>query len=160
MQKQILSLHACFKITQSSHQRTYLKYCTLTSKVYAGVLLWFCPSTILTCNQGVIEVCSGIDCCSWCNGSCHHLCDSELKRRLWEHSSIIRNNPRNGKGWNLPLMYKRRKCTCECHNLSRTRSLHTGLQLSTWNWIFTRITNSRQLVWSWNNLLTPSEYLL
>ena len=34
----------------------------LTSKVYDGVLLWFCSITVPAQNQGAIEIFSDIDC--------------------------------------------------------------------------------------------------
>ena len=110
--------------------------CMLTYDVYGNVLVCNDSSTISTHNQGGIEVCSGIDCCSWCNGSCYYLCDSKLKWRVREHLILITSEKRpiDVKGWNRPLMCRSLNCTCKCHSFSRTWSLHTGLQLSTWNW--------------------------
>ena len=109
------------------------EYLPSSYDVYGIGLVCKHPITILTHHQGVIEVCSGIDCCSWCNGSCHNLCDSKLKRGVRVHPTLITNDKRpiNLKGWNLPPMCRRLNCTCECHSLLWTHSLHIGLQLST-----------------------------
>ena len=113
------------------------KYKMLTYDVYDAALVWKCPNTIPTHNYSTIEVCSCIDCRSWCNGSCHHLCDIKLKWGVVsDHPTLVmtKKRSRDAEGLNVPLMSKRRNCTCKGHCLPRTWSLHTGLQLSTWNW--------------------------
>ena len=118
------------------------KYWMLTYDVYGAVLVWKHPNTISTHNSGSIEVWSGIDCCSWYNlRSCHHLCDSELKGCVRYYTILVTRKKRlkDPKWWNVPQMSGRRNCTCEGHNLSRTWSLHTGLQLSSWNWKWTML---------------------
>ena len=108
----------------------------LTRDIYGTVLFWKHSNTILTHNQCTIEVCSSIDCCSWCNGSCHHLCDSEVKWPVRNYPTKVTRKKRlsDVKGWDPPLVSNRQNCTSECHTLPGTRPLHTGLQLSTWIW--------------------------
>ena len=118
------------------HSTWFLLY-VLTYEVYGVALLWFQSNTIPTHNEGAIQVYSGVDCCSWCNGcTLHHLCDIKLKWGVREHLTLISRKKRlsDTKGWNLPSMCKWRNCTCECYSLPRTWSVHTGLQLTTWNW--------------------------
>ena len=111
----------------------------LTYNHYGSILwVWKYQIAIPTKDICAIEVCSGSDSCSWCDGSSrYHLCDSKLKWGVWWHPIQVRWSETtwsNSKRWNLPPMRKRRNCTRECHTLSRTWPLHTGQQLSTWNW--------------------------
>ena len=111
----------------------HIQFNLLTYDIYGIVLLWKHPNTILTHNQCTIEVCSSIDCCSGCNRSRHHLCDSKLKWTVRDHSTEVTRKKRlsDVKGRDPPLMSNRQNGTCECHTLPRTGSFHTGLQLST-----------------------------
>ena len=104
--------------------------------------LWWCsdpeaPQDHPEHDQGTVEVCSDIYCCSWCNRCAwHHLCNIKLKWWIRDHPTLLTNRSKhstNAKGWNDPNMCKRGHCAGECQCLSRTWSLHTGLQLSTWN---------------------------
>jgi len=132
----VISYADVLKNCVTSHLVQLCYWYMLTYDIYGAVLFWVRSNTILTHNQGATEVCSSIDSCSWCNGSCHHLCDSEFKWVVWNHPTVVTRKKRlsDVKGWDPPLMSNRQNCTCECHSLPRTWSLHTGLQLSTWNW--------------------------
>ena len=108
----------------------------LTSEVYCDILVWKHPNTILTHDQSAIECCSDIHCCSWCNGwTCPHFCDTKLKWGVRHHPTQVTRKKRSSdvKGWNTPTMCNRGHCASELHSLSWTWSLHTRLQLSTWN---------------------------
>ena len=118
------------------HMHTITVY-LFTSKIYGTALVWkHHPTTILTWDQGTIEVYSSTDCCSWCNWSCHHFCDIKLKRGIRDHSTQATSSKssRGAKGCSTPIMYSGGNCTGKRHCLPRTWSLHTGLQLSVWNW--------------------------
>ena len=70
-----------------------------------------------------------------------------LNWKVRDHPTLVtrKNRLNNTKRWNTPLMWKRGNCTCECHTLPRTWSLHTGLQLSTWSWRWTmNLANNKQ----------------
>ena len=119
----------------------------LTYDVYGVALLWFHPNTILTHNEGAIEVGSGIDWCSWCNWSCPHFSDSKLKWGVVSDHSTPTTRKKfasNVQWWNVPHMSNRLKFACECHTLPGAGSFHTGLQLSTWNWRWTTSLANKQ----------------
>ena len=132
------NLNICRRLTSTVEANTQSLTRILTYDVYGAALVCFHPNTIPTQDYGTIEVSSGSDCCSWCNEcTCHYCCDSELK--WWvvrEYPTLVTRKKRSwdAKGWNVPLMSNRRNCTGEGHCISRTWSLHTGLQLSSWNW--------------------------